>query len=123
LAGWRVGFSQAPQAPKHPIYAFLAAFPGFNLIYSSKYLIPFHLYGSGIFNALILEATCPKYCLSIDHNVIIYVPLASCSTLKVIMDGIGNFTLCEKPRVKRRESHSFLAVYHTHITNNFFSYP
>jgi hypothetical protein len=49
----------------------LAALPGFNLIISSVYLIPAHLYGSGGFIALTLAQVSPNNSLSIDWKHII----------------------------------------------------
>ena len=43
--------------------------PAFFRIYSSEYLIPFPLYGSGFLNSLILAATCPTSCLLIPFMI------------------------------------------------------
>ena len=54
-------------------YFYLAAavLPAFFLTYSSTYLIPFPLYGSGFLSDLIRAATAPTNCLSTPNNVTI----------------------------------------------------
>jgi hypothetical protein len=77
-------------------YYFLApVLPAFLNICSSTYLIHFHLYGSGFFFALILEANSHTNCLSI--HVICKTFFCFSSKAICIHSGGNTSTLCEKP--------------------------
>lgn len=83
-------------------------------MFSPKNLIPFPLYGSGVFNFLNCAAVSPMSCLSIHVNVTISLPFGSFSTATVIPAGIGKLTGCENPSASANPVPAAFAVKPTH---------